>query len=155
MLSARSSSTSGLSHPEKITLYVIAAAAGFLIILGLMIGISRSRHHKACKNQARGVTKAILKKIPIIQYNHQITITPKSSFDGSVSDSALDEKFVESRASSCPVCRVDLKPKTQQLATATATKKGEMTPDLEQGQTQTRHIRSLHDRIVEDLYGLR
>ncbi|KAJ6127566.1 hypothetical protein N7523_003178 [Penicillium sp. IBT 18751x] len=59
------------------------------------------------------------------------------------------------RASSCPVCRIDLKPKAQQKSTPTITKTGVMTPDLEQGQTQTRHIRSLQDRIVEDLYGLR
>lgn len=106
MLSARSISTSSLSHPEKIILYVVAGLAGFLIILGLVIGILRSRHHKACENQARGVTKAILKKIPIIQYDHQIT--PKSSFDGSVSDSGLDEKCVESVSNhTCPICTED------------------------------------------------
>jgi hypothetical protein len=111
MLSARSTSTSGLSHPERIILYVIAGVAGFLIIIGLIVGFLRSRHYRAGENQARGITKAILKKIPIIQYDPQTT--PKSSLDGSVdsdsdSNSVLDEKHVQSMSNhTCPICTED------------------------------------------------
>lgn len=111
MLSARSTSTSGLSHPERIILYVVAGVAGFLIIIGMIIGILRSRHYRAGEYQARGVTKAILKKIPIIQYDSQIT--PKSSLDGSIDsdsdwNSVLDEKCVESMSNhTCPICTED------------------------------------------------
>lgn len=108
MLSARSQTTTsgGLSQDEKSTLYVVAGVGGILIILGLAIGILRSRHHKACKSQARGVTQSILKKIPIIQYDCQST--RKSSLDGSID--SLDEKsdFVEHTANhTCPICTED------------------------------------------------
>jgi hypothetical protein len=102
---SRSPTSSELSQNEKITLYVVAGVGGLLIILGLVIGILRSRH-QAC-NQAR--VQSILKKFPIIQYDYQRT--PKSSFDGSVDSEEEEKACVETHTKNhnhtCPVCTED------------------------------------------------
>lgn len=110
MLSARSSSTAtdsaGLSHAEKVTLYVIAATAAVLIVMGITIAVLRARcydgpwaaQHSGQPRQ-RGMAKALLRNIPLVQYDDAIDVLrnmEKSSFDGSMKSSQADDESTRS-----------------------------------------------------------
>lgn len=96
MLSARSSTTSNnnatLSNAEKVTLYVIAATAGILIILGITIAVLRARcpdgpwaAHHSRRPRERSMAKALLKNILLVQYDDGNDAWPnasKPSLDG-------------------------------------------------------------------------
>jgi hypothetical protein len=110
MLSTRSASTAtdsaGLSNAEKVTLYVIAATASVLIVVGITIAVLRARcydgswaaNHSGQPRQ-RSMAKALLKNIPLVQYDDEIDFLPnmaKSSFDGSMKSSQADDETTRS-----------------------------------------------------------
>lgn len=114
MLSTRSSTLttgSGLSEAEKITLYVVAALGAVLVLLGIVIGILRSRHQKACRQQARSRSLSILKSMPIIQYRDAKFKRQNISQSGlEWSEEVLPDletASTGSRYSTCPICTED------------------------------------------------
>lgn len=95
MLWTRSSSTSnsGLSPAETITLYVVAGVSAALIILAILICILRSKHQKACR-QGYARALSILKDMPIVQ------------FDSSPISNVNHDSKTRSN-STCPICTED------------------------------------------------
>lgn len=126
MLSARSSTTSTndavLSNAEKVTLYVIAATAAVLIVLGITIAVLRTRcpdgpwaaQHTGNPRQ-RSIAKELLKTLPIVQYddgNDALLIASKSNPGGStMSFQAADEKArpasLSAKSTTCAICTDD------------------------------------------------
>jgi len=102
------STSNGLSQPEKITLYVVAAVGAFFAILGIAICILRPRHADDGNKHSRKVTQSILKTISIVQYSHGSEPCPStraSSFDGT--DDLGKEKIETQRNTTCPICTED------------------------------------------------
>lgn len=109
-LTARSDTTSsgaGLSHPEKVTLYVVAAVGGLFAILGGLIYILRTRHLKECRNQSQKMTQSLLKTLPIVQYHNGNGNCPSTRSSSIGSDDCLDEKIEKQRNTTCPICTED------------------------------------------------
>lgn len=125
MLSTRSSSTAtdstGLSNAEKVTLYVIAVTAAVLIILGFTIAVLRARCHDgpwaadhSGQQQQRGKAKALLKNIPLVQYDEGIDFLPsmaRPGVDGSMKSSQDGDETTRSTNisektgnSTCAIC---------------------------------------------------
>lgn len=121
MLSARSTSTAtdgaGLSSAEKVTLYVIAAIAALLMIVGVTIAVLRARchdgpwaAHSSGQTRQRSMTTALLKSIPLVQYDDENGILPhmsNSSLNGkapSGTDSEKSTSIVETAMSTCAIC---------------------------------------------------
>lgn len=101
-------SRGGLSQPEKITLYVVAAVGGLFAILGVTICVLRTRHRKKCQNDSQNLTRSILRTMPIVQYNkgnESYPSTRTSSIDGL--EDFTEEKLEKQRNSTCPICTED------------------------------------------------
>lgn len=101
MLSVRSSTSgpnSGLSDAEKITLYIVATLAALMIFLGVTIGILRSRRVRDCERQARARSTAMLKGLPVVQY--EASNASEKSLDMEGHSNGLSN-------STCPVCTED------------------------------------------------
>lgn len=109
--SENATSGSGLSQPEKITLYVVAAIGGLFALLGVAIYILRSRHQKKYQNHSQRMTRSILKTLPIVQYQYQngnelpCPSTRTSSIDSC--DDLANEKLAKQRNTACPICTDD------------------------------------------------
>lgn len=124
MLSARSSPTAtngaGLSNAEKVTLYVVAATAAVLIIVGIAIAVLRARchdgpwgAHSSGQPRQHSMAKALLKTIPLVQYDDTIDSSRNSSrpsFDGSMESlqsesgkASISEKSTVGN-STCAIC---------------------------------------------------
>lgn len=109
-LTARSDTTAsdgGLSQPEKITLYVVAAVGGLFAIMGGVIYILRTRHLNECRNQSQKMTQSLLKTLPIVQYNNGNGHCPSMRASSIGSDDSMDEKIEKQRNTACPICTDD------------------------------------------------
>ncbi|KAJ5568690.1 DNA damage-inducible protein 1 [Penicillium hetheringtonii] len=105
---AETSISTGLSQPEKITLYVVAAVGAFFAILGVAFCILRPHHADNSHKHSRKVTQTILNTIPIVQFSHGSELCPStraSSFDGT--DDLGKEKIETQRNTTCPICTED------------------------------------------------
>lgn len=113
ILNVRSDSAnsgSGLSQPEKITLYVVAAVGGLFVIMGIAICVLRTRHQKECQNSSQRMTKSILKTLPIVQYHNGNGPYPSprtSGFDDSDVEDFTNEKIQVQKNTACPICTED------------------------------------------------
>lgn len=119
MLSARSSVTSTnntvLSNAEKVTLYVVAATAGVLIVLGIAIAVLRTR----CPNgpwaatgnlRQRSMPKKLLKTLPLVQYddgNDAVSCQAVDEKADSASVSGKTTRICKSADSTCAICTDD------------------------------------------------
>ncbi|KAJ5364839.1 DNA damage-inducible protein 1 [Penicillium cataractarum] len=113
MLSARSTSTAtdgaGLSSAEKVTLYVIAAIVAVLITVGITIAVLRTQchdgpwtAHSSGQPRQRSMTKALLKSIPLVQYDDE-----NDALNGKArpaNDSGKTTSIVETAMSMCAIC---------------------------------------------------
>lgn len=103
MLSVRASASnpvSGLSDPEKITLYIVAAVAAVISLLGITIAILRTRHLKTRRQQARARFMSTVKDLPIIQYGNLDLGACAKCCD-------METASVVSSNSTCAVCTED------------------------------------------------
>ncbi|OOQ89702.1 hypothetical protein PEBR_06997 [Penicillium brasilianum] len=122
MLLGRTTSTAtngaGLSGAEKVTLFVIAAIAAILIIVGIMVAVLRTRchdgpwaAHSSGQPRQRSVTKGLLKNIPLVQYddsNDGLRHVSNESLDESTQGSQPDREKTTTSAepamSMCAIC---------------------------------------------------
>lgn len=122
MLLGRATSTAtngaGLSGAEKVTLYVIAAIAAILIIVGITVAVLRTRCHdgpwaanSSGQPRQRSVTKGLLKTIPLVQYDdsndglrHVSNESLDESTQGSQTDIEKTTTSAESAMSTCAIC---------------------------------------------------
>ena len=110
ILSPRGETTSsgGLSQPEKITLYVVAALGAFFAIIGVAISILRPGNADKVYKNSRRATQSILKTIPIVQYSHGNRTYPSTRASSLDSTDELDKEKIEmQRNTTCPICTED------------------------------------------------
>lgn len=121
MFSARSSTTSTndavLSNAEKVTLYVIAATAGVLIVLGITIAVLRTRcpdgpwaAQRSGNPRQRSMTKDLLKTLPLVQYddgNDAMSCQAEDEKARSASLSGKTSTMCKAASSTCAICTDD------------------------------------------------
>lgn len=135
--STGSTSNSGLSQPEKITLYVVAALAAVAAVAGVIIAVFRVRYQRsllrspllAKQSRVRGIPRSMLDTLPIIQYddaNDTPSSSQRTSSEGFTKSAEAGYEFsqpiatpfdtkpsvtIETCHSTCPICTDDFEKK--------------------------------------------